>query len=134
MKTKSRPKFLRQEWFRHGNIRRKWLKWRRPRGVHSKLREHVKGKGFAPMPGYGTDARLKNVHPCGLYEVAVCNAAELRRLDPKTQAGRIAKGVGGLKRAEMQAEAERLGIRILNPKKITIRKTEKKVAENVKAK
>jgi len=130
-KRHKKPKFLRQEWFRFKNIRRKWLKWRKPRGLHSKLRRHIKGKGFRPQPGYGTPKTLRGLHPCGLKEVLVSNKKELAGLNGKTTAVRIAKGVGALKRAEIQAEAARLKIKVLNPKKISLKT--KKLKEEEKS-
>ena len=126
MKKKKKPKFLRQEWFRHKNTRKKWLKWRRPRGRHSKLRRHVIGKGFRAQPGYGAPKSIKSLHPSGFKEVLVCNLAELRSLDPKTHAARIAKSVGAKKRIAIQAEAEKMKIKILNKKKVELKKKKPK--------
>jgi len=120
MRDRKKPKFLRQEWFRFGNTRKKWLKWRSPKGNQSKLRMHIIGKGFMPTPGYGTPAELRGLHPCGLKEIIVNNIDELRLLDAKTCAARVAGGVGSRKRAAIQQEAERMKIRILNPKKTRI--------------
>lgn len=110
-----KPKFLRQEWYRFKN-KKKWLKWRRPRGRHSKLRRHVKGKGFLPNPGYGKANR--GLHPCGLREVLVHTVSELKGLDPKQVAVRIAKSVGMKKRIEIQKKAQELKLKILNPKEV----------------
>lgn len=129
---RKKPSFLRQEWFRHGNVRKKWLKWRRPRGRHSKLRRHVKGKGFRPHPGYGAPAVLKGLHPSGLKEVLVCNTTDLKKMDPKTEAARIAKKVGAKKRLAIQAEAGKMKIKVLNPKKLKL-KVKKKTAQTTSA-
>jgi large subunit ribosomal protein L32e len=117
-KSRRKPKFLRQEWFRMGNQRKKWLKWRRVRGGQSKLRQHIRGKGFRPHPGYGVPTELRYLHPSGLKEVIVNNVAELKLLDAKTCVARIAGGVGNRKRLELQAEAEKMKVRVLNPRKI----------------
>ena len=118
---RKKPAFLRQEWFRMGNQRKKWLKWRNVRGNQSKLRQHIKGKGFQPHPGYGLPAELRYFHPSGLKEIIVNNIAELKSADPKTCAVRIAGSVGNKKRIELQAEAEKMKIKLLNPRKITLR-------------
>jgi large subunit ribosomal protein L32e len=129
MKAKrKRPAFLRQEWFRMGNQRKKWLKWRSVRGNQSKLRQHIKGKGFMPHPGYGMPTELKYLHPSGLKEVIANNVAELKLADPKTCAIRIAGGVGNKKRLELQSEAERLGVKVLNPRKIEMKIKKEKPA------
>lgn len=132
MKLKrKKPVFLRQEWFRMGNQRKKWLKWRNVRGNQSKLRQHIKGKGFQPHPGYGLPVELRHLHPSGLKEIIVNNIEELKAADPKTCAIRIAGGVGNKKRLELQAEAGRLNVRVLNPRKIEmkVKKAESKPVE-----
>ena len=121
MNPKKKPAFLRQEWFRHGNVRRKWLKWRTPRGNKSKLRRHFLGKGFIPSSGYGAPAETWMLHPSGLREVMVNNLGELSGVDAGTQAVRIAGGVGGLNRLAIQKKAEELKLKVLNPKKIELR-------------
>src|SRR5512137_610971 len=130
MKAKrKRPAFLRQEWFRMGNQRKKWLKWRSVRGNQSKLRQHIKGKGFMPHPGYGMPAIWRGLHPSGLKEVMVNNLSELKLANPETCAVRIAGGVGNRKRLEIQNEAQRLNVRVLNPRKIEMKvRKEKPVA------
>ena len=113
-----KPAFLRQEWFRMGNQRKKWLKWRTPRGNQSKLRMHIKGKGFMPHPGYGSPAEVRGLHPSGLADVLVYNTQQLKQLDPKLHAARIGSEVGRKKRIEMEKAAVELKIRILNPRKL----------------
>ncbi|MFH0829632.1 MAG: 50S ribosomal protein L32e [Candidatus Aenigmatarchaeota archaeon] len=127
MNPKKKPAFLRQEWFRHGNIRKKWLKWRMPRGNKSKLRRHFIGKGFIPSAGYGAPVETRMLHPSGLGEVMVNNPQELAGIDAGTQAVRIAGAVGGMKRMLIQKKAEELKLRVLNPRKIELRvKTKEK--------
>ncbi|HIQ50214.1 MAG TPA: 50S ribosomal protein L32e [Nanoarchaeota archaeon] len=113
MKRK-KPEFLRQNWFRFPRLGEKW---RRPKGRHSKLRRHEKGKGFLPHPGYGSPALVRGLHPSGLKEVRVFNVNDLEGLDPKIHAVRIASQVGKKKRIEIMKKAQELGLRVLNPLK-----------------
>src|SRR3989338_7784115 len=124
-----RKKFFRQEWFRMGNRKKKWEKWRTPRGNQSKLRMHIKNKGFMPLVGYGSPKATRGVHPSGLKEAIVYNAQQLQFVASagKSYAVRIAAGVGGLKRKSIQDAAEKLKLKILNPKKIEMRRKEKKI-------
>jgi len=122
MNPRKKPKFIRQsgqEYVRLGN------KWRRPRGVHSKLKIKERGKGFIPNPGYGAPRQLRFKHPSGLYEVLVHNLAELQKLDAKMQAARIAASVGRKKKADIMKKAEELRIKILNPARIVAKVKEK---------
>jgi len=90
--------------------------WRRPRGLHSKQRQHRKAKGAHPTPGYGSPVAVRGLHPSGYEDVLVHNPMELEGLDPATQAVRIAGAVGMKKREQMQARAAELGLKVLNPK------------------
>ena len=49
------PTFIRQDYMRHikiGSGRKKLLKWRRPKGRHSKMRKQRKGYPAIPTVGY----------------------------------------------------------------------------------
>lgn len=130
MNPRKKPKFLRQNavaYVRLGN------KWRRPRGIHSKLKIKERGKGFIPNPGYGAPKSLRFKHPSGLHESLVHNLAELQNLDPKSHAARIAASVGRMKKTEIMKKAEELKIKILNPARI-VAKVEKKVEGKKEAK
>ena len=114
MNPKKKPNFIRQSG--HAYVRL-GDKWRRPRGTHSKLKIKQEGKGFIPNPGYGAPRSMRHKHPSGLGEVMVHNSQEVQKIDPKTQAGRIAASVGRKKKFEIFKKAEEMKIRILNPPK-----------------
>jgi len=98
-----------------GGIKRLDESWRRPKGMHNKLREHVAAKGPRVQVGYGSPRELRGTHPCGLREALVHNVKELEALDPQSVAVRIASNVGRKKRLEIEAKAAELGFKILNP-------------------
>lgn len=110
--TRKKPNFLRQ-----GVRDRKMLglKWRKPRGMHSKLKRHEKSKGKMPSPGYGAPKKLRYLHPSGLKEILVFNVSDLQKIDAKTYAARIAHTVGKKKRFDVLKKAEELKIKVLNP-------------------
>jgi large subunit ribosomal protein L32e len=111
---RKKPEFLRQNWFRFKKLGEKW---RRPKGLHSKLRRHFKGKGFLPKPGYGSPSLVKGLHPCGLKEVRVFRVEDLEALNPNEHAVRIASQVGKKKRMEIMKVAKERGLKVLNPLK-----------------
>jgi len=112
MRIKSRrPKFRRQEWFRY---KRLGEKWRRPKGLHSKMRKRVKYRPAVVSIGYRGPSAVRGLHPSGFREVIVHNVKDLEGVDPKTEAVRIAATVGLRKRIEIEKRAEELGIRVLN--------------------
>ena len=106
-----RPEFVRQESWRYLRIK---PNWRRPRGIHSKMREQVKGHLPLVKVGYRGPRAVRGLHPSGYEEVLVHNPAELAGLDPSRHAIRIASAVGARKREEIIRIARGLGLRILN--------------------
>jgi len=92
--------------------------WRKPKGRHNKLRRQIPAKGRLPRPGYGSPAGVRGLHPCGLADVLVFNEGMLDGLKPKTDAVRIAAGVGMKKRMEIQKKAAEAGFRVLNPRQV----------------
>lgn len=107
----NRPAFKRQEWFRYQKLGEAW---RRPRGIHSKMRRGMKRRPPMVEIGYGGPALVRGLHPSGFEEVMVYNVDGLEDIDPKTQAARIGGTVGVKKRITIENRAKELGIRVLN--------------------
>jgi large subunit ribosomal protein L32e len=128
----NKPEFQGQEIWRYKRIRDRW---RRPRGVDSKMRQSVKGWPKTVNVGYGGPKIAKFLHPSGYKEVLVHNLNEIEGLDKETQAIRIAHRVGGKKRMELLAKAKEKGLHILNPHELKEAKAElEKIAETEKEK
>jgi large subunit ribosomal protein L32e len=106
-----RPAFKRQEWFRYPRLGEKW---RKPRGIHSKLRRHLSYRPPVVSIGYRGPMMVRDYHPSGFQEVMVYNPGQVEGVDPKVQAIRIGRTVGGRKRTAITEKADELGIRILN--------------------
>lgn len=113
MNPRKKPKFLRQVWHVYKRLQK--VKWRKPRGLQSKLRQKIKSKGKMPSKGYGAPKDLRFLHPSGYREVLIHNIKELEMLNPEKEAARIASNVGKKKRAEIIKKAEELKIKLLNP-------------------
>lgn len=112
MKRK-KPKFLRPTRKAYRRLRN--VKWRRPKGLHSKLKDKEKSKGKMPSPGYGKSKELRYLHPSGLKEVLVYNVKEIEKINPEKEAIRISGKVGKKKKVEILKKAEELKIKVLNP-------------------
>jgi large subunit ribosomal protein L32e len=106
-----RPAFKRQEWFRYPRLGEKW---RKPRGIHSKLRRHLSYRPPMVSIGFRGPKMVRDYHPSGFQEVMVYNPGQVESVDPKVQAIRIGGTVGGRKRIAITEKADELGIRILN--------------------
>ncbi len=104
-------KFLRQEAHRYKKL---GLKWRRPKGLQSKLRRKIKGNGNIPSIGYRTSKKERYLHPSGKKEVLVSNTGDLDSLN-KEVVIRIASTVGRKKRIEIINKAKKMNLRVLNP-------------------
>jgi large subunit ribosomal protein L32e len=107
-----RPTFVRQEYHRRQKLQS--TGWRRPRGMHSKMRQHYGYRTNVVSIGYGGPKRARNLHPSGFQEVIVHNLKDLEGIDPKVQAARVAHTVGMRKREQIEDRADELKIRILN--------------------
>jgi large subunit ribosomal protein L32e len=106
-----RPAFKRQEWFR---FQRLGETWRKPRGIHSKMRRHYGYRAPIVSIGYGGPKDVRGYHPSGFEEVMVHNPAQLEGINPKKQAVRVGGTVGYKKRLDIEKKADELGIRVLN--------------------
>ncbi len=116
LRVRARQKAKKPEFNFHDSHKKKRLgtSWRKPRGLHNKLRQQVAAKGKLVRPGFGSPAAVKGFHPSGMPEVLVNNVAELSKAEGF--AVRIAAAVGMKKRMEIQAKAAEMGLKILNPK------------------
>lgn len=99
----NKPDFQGQEVWRYKRIRDRW---RRPRGVDSKMRMNTKGWPKTVNVGYGSPKAARFLHPSGYTEVLVRNPSQIEGLNPETQAIRIAHTVGGRKRVEIISRAK----------------------------
>ena len=106
-----RPTFKRQNWFRY---KRLGEKWRRPRGIHSKMRRHFKYRIPVVQIGFRGPASVRGLHPSGFEEVMIQTPKEVDNVNPEVQAIRIASTVGDKKREVIVKKADKLKIRIFN--------------------
>ncbi len=112
---KKKPKFRRQEWFRKKGLGKKW---RKPRGLHSKLRRHKKTRGALPSPGYGSPAEVRGLNKQGLREVIVNNLEDIQKINSSEEIAIIASTVGKKKKIEIMEFAINNNIKVGNYKLI----------------
>jgi large subunit ribosomal protein L32e len=117
IRQKSRkPEFKRYE--SHKKLRLRNKSWRRPRGMDNKMRKRIAGKRPVSV-GFGTPSAVRNLHPSGFREVLVTNPTQLEGIDAEREAVRVASSVGLKKRLAIEDKAKELGIRILNPLRVS---------------
>jgi large subunit ribosomal protein L32e len=106
-----KPDFVRQESWRYVRLKENW---RRPKGIDNKMRMKIKGWPPTVNVGYRGPKAARGLHPSGFEEILVYNVEDLGKVDPRTQAIRIAHTVGKRKRMQIIQEARKKGITILN--------------------
>src|SRR3989344_4752434 len=124
LQTRSRikgkkPTFTRQESHRKARVGHEW---RKPRGMHSKMRLHVRGKKRSPTPGWGSPREVEGLHPSGLRPVL---AATLQQIDSikEGEGAVIAATVGMRKRAALVEHARKKNIKKNRKKRKNRRET-----------
>lgn len=111
-----RPRFRRQQWYEYKRLEDSG--WRRPTGVDSAMRRHFGYEQPVVRIGFGGPRDARGLHPSGFREVYVEHVDHLKGIDPKTQAARVSGRLGARKLKRVYAEAEKLGIRILNRRQL----------------
>lgn len=127
MMKRKQPAFTRSD----SNKKKRMSKnWRRPNGLHSKMRLSHKGFKRSVSIGYRSPVLLRNVGRDGLKKVLVKNLSELQKLDPRKNSAVIA-GIGLKKKIEILKEAQKRKIKVCNVKDIQkfLDDAEKKIAE-----
>ncbi len=112
MNPKKKPKFKKQG---SNYLKKVKKRWRKPRGLDSKIRKKQKSKGAWPKVGYRAPRKLRGLHPSGFEEILIQNINDLGIIDPKKQAGRISRTIGKKKKGIILEKSKEFKIKILNP-------------------
>ena len=106
-----KPEFIRQD-----NPKRMKLndKWRKPKGIHSKIRHKFKGRRKMPSPGYKSPAIVKELHFSGLKMVNISSIKDIENIKKEIEGIVVAGSVGQKKRFEILKKAKEMDIKVLN--------------------
>uniref|UniRef100_A0A0N5A9L1 60S ribosomal protein L32 n=1 Tax=Syphacia muris TaxID=451379 RepID=A0A0N5A9L1_9BILA len=103
---------------RHESDRYKRLrpKWRKPRGIDSRVRRRFKGQRRMPKIGYGNTALTRHMLPTGFRKVLVHNPRDLEMLlmQNKRFIAEISHSVSSKKRKDIVERAQQLSIKLTN--------------------
>lgn len=107
-----KPTFIRRETH---NRKRLAAVWRHPRGMHNKQKKHLAGKHKMPEQGWGSDARIRGMHPKGVNPITISTIKELQTLK-QNEGAVIARTTGNKRRKELLQYAIKNNMIILNVK------------------
>ena len=111
-KIKARkPEFIRQDYHKKPGLKRKW---RKPKGLHSKLRLNKRGKFKKVSKGYRSPREVRGLHKTGLEERRINNIKQLDALDHKKHGVIISSTTGKKNRIGILKKSKELGFNVLN--------------------
>lgn len=113
IKLKKKPRFRRYLSWKFWKFERRDY-WRKPKGNDNKMRLQLKGYPPIVKSGYGTNSKIRGLHPSGLEPVVVSSAKDLEGLDPERHIIYIASTVGLRKRIELERLIRERGFRLAN--------------------
>jgi large subunit ribosomal protein L32e len=117
-----KPDFKQQNFSRKKKISDRW---RRPKGLQSKMRHKFKGYNIMVSKGWRSPAEVRGLDRLGNETIIVYNVEEVSKVE-KHQAIIISGNVGNKKRMEIIAKAEELKIPVVN---IKVDKFKAKIAQ-----
>ncbi len=106
-----KPKFLAQDVHKKKRLKEKW---KRPKGLQSKMRLQKKGHRKVVSVGWKSPKEVRGLSREGLEQIRVENIKALENINPKTQGIIISSKLSIKKKYEIILEAEKKGIVVLN--------------------
>src|SRR3989338_2765955 len=129
---RKKPIFTKQDTHKHKNLK---VRWRKPKGLHAKMRLNKKGHHRSIEVGWGSPKEVRGMHKSGLKIKLVNSLKEIENLG-KEFGIVVGKTVGKRKKIEILKKAEEKGIKVLNINDVNsyIKKTEEEYSKKKLAK
>jgi large subunit ribosomal protein L32e len=132
---RKKPKFLRQD---ANKLTKLEKKWRKPKGIDSKMRRSLKGYRRLARVGFGANKKIYGLNKQGLYEVLVNNMKDIEKIG-KDQIILLSSVLGLKKKIEILKKIKEKKMKVSNLKDIdafikTSEESIKKKAEEKKKK
>ena len=107
-----KPKYSRQDSHKKPKL---GDKWRKPKGIQSKMRLHKRGYKRSPEVGFGSPRAVKGLSRDGYEAISISSIEDIKKItDVKKQAAVIASSVGKRKRLDIISALSDQKIKILN--------------------
>ena len=132
MKSK-KPDFIRQDIRKKARLK---IKWRKPRGLDSKIRRKLNGRAKPVSQGYRSPKNVRGLHKSGLRQSIIRTTKDLDKLSPRENCLIISSSLGKRKRVEMLKKAREKNFHVVNIKNPEdyIKKAEESIISGKKAK
>lgn len=126
-----KPEFIRQDTNKKKRLEKKW---RKPKGIHSKLLQKLKGRPKSVSQGYRSPKKVRGLHKSGLKQVRISSLKELNALEPKKDCIILSSALGVKKKISILSKAKELGFNIVNLKSVEerIKRIQEKISLNKK--
>ncbi|MEK6936755.1 MAG: eL32 family ribosomal protein [Nanoarchaeota archaeon] len=110
----NKPEFIRQEYPARKNLEKTW---RKPKGIHSKMRKKKLGKRKQPSVGYKSPRLVRGLSKEGLIPILIHSLNDLAKVT-KDNILIIGRTVGAKKRIELLKKIKEKSFKIQNIKNI----------------
>lgn len=110
---RKKPDFAMQDAHKKSRLKQKW---RKPRGIDSKMRLNLRGYNKCVEPGYGAPKLVKELDKSGLQPILICTEKELDKINKEKQGVIISSRTGKKKRIAIIKKANELSVKMLNIK------------------
>lgn len=108
---KRQPKFIRQDAHKHKRVKQVW---RRPQGLHSKMKDSKRGYRMKLKEGFRTPNAVRGLDRHGLKPTLIALARDLEKLDVKTHSVIVSGTIGDRKRLALVEAAIAKGFKLQN--------------------
>ena len=98
-----KPKFTRQEYPARKNLK---LTWRKPKGIHSKMKDKKRGKKISPSVGWQSPKSVRGLSKEGLKPIQINNLNDLTKVT-KDHIIVLSGSLGNKKRIEILKKNKR---------------------------
>ena len=127
-KIKSKkPDFVRHDFHK----KRLKKKWKKPRGLHSKVRLMLRGKPKKISTGFRAPKKIRDLHLSGLRPVLVKSLKDITKIKKENEGVIIGSNVGLRKRQGLLKKLKEMEVKVLNIKDVDVYL--KKIEDGLKA-